>query len=69
MEEAAVMMVGLDVTRVRQALSIIDVTKERNTGTFRPVGDYSVPNVSEKVVRVIHSYADYVRRVVWRMPQ
>ena len=69
MEEAAVMMVGLDVTRVRQALSIIDVTKERNTGAFRPVDDYSVPNVSEKVVRVIHSYADYVRRVVWRIPQ
>jgi len=71
MEEAAVMMVGLSVERVRQGLSIL-ASQPRGTrlGTAlqgqRLVGDYSMPNVSDKVVRIIHSYTDYVNRVVWK---
>jgi UDP-N-acetylglucosamine 2-epimerase (non-hydrolysing) len=66
MEEAAVMMVGLDVTRVRQGLSVL-TDQARNGGrTIREVPDYCAPNVSEKVLRIVHSYTDYVNRVVWR---
>lgn len=66
MEEAAVMMVGLEVDRVRQGLTILEnqlCGVERN---LRLVADYSMPNVSDKVVRIIHSYTDYVNRVVWK---
>ncbi|WPC06778.1 UDP-N-acetylglucosamine 2-epimerase (non-hydrolyzing) [Pseudomonas benzenivorans] len=66
MEEASVMMVGLEVERVLQALSVL---AEQPTGTqrlLRQVEDYSMPNVAEKVVRIIHSYVDYVGRVVWK---
>jgi UDP-N-acetylglucosamine 2-epimerase (non-hydrolysing) len=66
MEEAAVMMVGLSVERVRQALSLLATQGRAGKRTLRPVADYNVPNVSEKVVRLVHSYTDYVRRVVWR---
>lgn len=66
MEEASVMMVGLEVDRVRQALSILSTQTRGNDRTLRPVADYSMPNVSEKVVRILHSYTDYVNRVVWR---
>ena len=66
MEEAAVMMVGLEVDRVRQALSILETQKRGESRTLRLVGDYCIPNVSEKVVRIIHSYTDYVKRVVWK---
>lgn len=65
MEEASVMMVGLSPERIMQGLVQVQqqkVAKERN---FRPVSDYSMPNVSEKVVRIILSYVDYVNRVVW----
>ena len=65
MEEASVMMVGLSPERIMQGLVQVQqqkVAKERN---FRPVADYSMPNVSEKVVRIILSYVDYVNRVVW----
>ncbi len=68
MEEAAVMMVGLEVNRVRQALAILVQQPRADTRGLRLVADYSMPNVSDKVVRIIHSYTDYVRRVVWREP-
>jgi UDP-N-acetylglucosamine 2-epimerase len=66
MEEASVMMVGLNITRVLQALSITDRQPRGEERLLRQVSDYSMPNVSEKVLRIIHSYTDYVNRVVWR---
>jgi UDP-N-acetylglucosamine 2-epimerase len=66
MEEAAVMMVGLDVVRVRQGLSILTSQARGEQRTMRLVADYSIPNVSDKVVRIVHSYTDYVKRVVWK---
>ena len=66
MEEAAVMMVGLEVHRVRQALAILETQGRGETRTLRQVADYSMPNVSDKVLRILHSYTDYVNRVVWR---
>lgn len=70
MEEAVVMMVGLDVDRVRQGLAIL-ATQTRGDDRshlrgIRQVADYSMPNVSDKVLRIIHSYTDYVNRVVWK---
>jgi UDP-N-acetylglucosamine 2-epimerase len=66
MEEAAVMMVGLEVARVRQGLAILQTQPRGAERTLRLVADYSMPNVSDKVVRIIHSYTDYVNRVVWK---
>jgi UDP-N-acetylglucosamine 2-epimerase (non-hydrolysing) len=66
MEEAAVMMVGLEVDRVLQGLAILESQARNNDRTLRQVYDYSMPNVSDKVVRIIHSYTDYVNRVVWK---
>lgn len=66
MEEASVMMTGLDLDRVRQAILILAQQGRGEKRTLRPVADYSMPNVSEKVVRIIHSYRDYVMRTVWR---
>lgn len=66
MEEASVMMVGLSPERILQGLIQVQqqkIGKERN---YRPVADYSMPNVSEKMVRIILSYTDYINRVVWR---
>jgi UDP-N-acetylglucosamine 2-epimerase (non-hydrolysing) len=70
MEEAVVMMVGLELDRVRQALAIL-ATQPRGAQRvdphgIRPVSDYSMPNVSDKVLRILHSYTDYVNRVVWK---
>lgn len=62
MEEASVMMVGLKKERILQGLEILE---QQNINTFRPVSDYSMPNVSEKVLRIVLSYTDYVNRVVW----
>jgi UDP-N-acetylglucosamine 2-epimerase (non-hydrolysing) len=66
MEEAVVMMGGLDVDRVRQGLAILMDQPRGERRGLRLVEDYAVPNVSEKVIRIIHSYTDYVNRVVWR---
>ena len=66
MEEAAVMMVGLDVVRVRQGLAIVAQQARGDERNLRLVADYSKPNVSAKLVRIIHSYTDFVNRVVWR---
>lgn len=66
MEEAAAMMVGLEVERVMQALQILESQDRGDVRTLRLVGDYSMPNVADKVVRIIHSYRDYVMRTVWK---
>jgi UDP-N-acetylglucosamine 2-epimerase (non-hydrolysing) len=66
MEEASVMMVGLDIDKVLQGISILDNQISGSQRTLNNVSDYSSQNVSEKVVRIIHSYTSYVRRVVWR---
>ena len=66
MEEAVVMMVGLDVERVIQALTILESQSINGQGVVRKVSDYSMPNVSQKVVRIIQSYTDYVNREVWK---
>jgi UDP-N-acetylglucosamine 2-epimerase len=66
MEEAAVMMVGLEVERVRQGLAILDTQSRGEKRSLALVSDYSNPNVADKVVRIIHSYIDYVNKVVWR---
>lgn len=65
MEEGAVMMVGLKVERVVQALAVLADQPRGEKRLLRQVSDYNVPNVSDKVVRIIHSYTDYVNRVVW----
>lgn len=62
MEEASVMMVGLKKERILQGLEVLE-TQEKDT--LRLVADYSMPNVSDKVVRIILSYTDYINRVVW----
>jgi UDP-N-acetylglucosamine 2-epimerase (non-hydrolysing) len=66
MEEAAVMLVGLSVERVLQALAVLKTQPAGSERVLRQVADYSMPNVSEKVVRIIYSYTDYVNRVVWK---
>jgi UDP-N-acetylglucosamine 2-epimerase (non-hydrolysing) len=66
MEEAVVMMVGLEVRRVRQALAILADQPRGEERGLRQVSDYSVPNVADKVLRIILSYTDYVNRVIWR---
>ena len=66
MEEGAVMMVGLEEIRVMQALQVLESQPRGEERSLRLVGDYSMPNVAEKVVRLIHSYTDYVSRVVWK---
>lgn len=65
MEEASVMMVGLNTKRIIQGLAVLETQQRGELRTLRPVADYSMPNVSEKVVRIIISYTDYINRVVW----
>lgn len=66
MEEGSVMMVGLDATRVLQGLSVLETQPRGDHRLLRRVSDYSMPNVSDKVLRIIHSYTDYVNRTVWK---
>ena len=66
MEEGTVMMTGLSIDRVEQGLEIIASQARGEQRDLRLVADYSMPNVSAKVVRIIHSYTDYVRRTVWK---
>jgi len=65
MEEASVMMVGLNPERIMQGMVLLDSQKRGDERDLRPVSDYSMPNVSDKVVRIILSYTDYINRVVW----
>jgi len=65
MEEASVMMVGLNPERILQGLIQLESQKSGDERSFRNVADYSMPNVSDKVVRIIVSYVDYIKRVVW----
>ena len=66
MEEASVMMVGLSSERIMQGLKILETQPAGEERLLRQVYDYSMPNVSDKVVRIVHSYTDYVKRVVWK---
>lgn len=65
MEEASVMMVGMNSERIMQGLTQLQQQKVNEERNYRQVADYSMPNVSQKVVRIILSYTDYVNRVVW----
>ena len=65
MEEASVMMVGLNPERILQGLVQLQYQKKGEERNLRAVGDYSMPNVSEKVVRIILGYTDYIKRTVW----
>jgi UDP-N-acetyl-L-fucosamine synthase len=64
-----VMMVGLEVERVQQGLAILSTQSRGNDSNYmcsiRMVNDYSMPNVSDKVIRIIHSYTDYINRRIW----
>lgn len=66
MEEAAVMMTGVEPERILQALAILEHQPRNDERLLLQVNDYSMPNVSDKVIRIILSYTDYVKRVVWR---
>jgi UDP-N-acetylglucosamine 2-epimerase len=65
MEEAAVMMVGLEIERVMQALQVLVNQSKGDIRVLKSVADYQVTNFSEKIIRILHSYTDYVNRVVW----
>ncbi|MBU2494622.1 MAG: UDP-N-acetylglucosamine 2-epimerase (non-hydrolyzing) [Bacteroidetes bacterium] len=64
-EEASVMFTGFNEDRILQTIKVLETQKRNNERTLRPVSDYSMPNVSDKVLRIILSYTDYVNRVVW----
>ena len=66
MEEASVMMTGLDPERVLQGLAILQDQPRGTERLLRKVADYDVHNVSDKIVRIVLSYTDYVNRTVWR---
>lgn len=65
MEEASVMMVGMNPERIMQGLIQLQYQRRGKERSFRPVSDYSMPNVSDKMVKIIISYVDYIKRVVW----
>ncbi|MFA7288398.1 MAG: UDP-N-acetylglucosamine 2-epimerase [Melioribacteraceae bacterium] len=66
MEEASVMMTGFNPERIVQAIQVLNKQKQVDDRTLRLVSDYSMPNVADKVVRIIISYTDYINRIVWR---
>ena len=66
MEEAVAIMTGLGSERILQSLLILESQSRGSERLIRQVNDYSTPNVSDKIVRIIHSYTDYVNRVVWK---
>ena len=66
MEEGAVMFTGMNCERVLQALNILEHQPRQNDRAIQVVKDYCAPNVSEKVVRIILSYTDYINREIWR---
>jgi UDP-N-acetyl-L-fucosamine synthase len=66
MEETSVMMVGLEIDRILQALTILEKQPRGKNRMLSLVGDYNIPNVSEKILRIIHSYVNYVNRIVWK---
>lgn len=66
MEVTAVMMVGLNIERIHQGLTILANNMHDKVYSMQQVFDYSMPNVSEKVVLIIHIYTDYINRVVWK---
>ena len=66
MEEAAVILTGLRSERIMQGLAILESQPRDSERLIRQVYDYSMPNVSDKMVRIIHSYTDYVNRTVWK---
>jgi UDP-N-acetylglucosamine 2-epimerase (non-hydrolysing) len=68
MEEGAVMMVGMNLERVLQGLAILEMQPRGDSRMLQKVKDYSADNVSEKILRILHSYTDFVNRVVWRKP-
>ena len=63
---AVAVLVGLEVERVRQGLAILATQPRGDMRGLRLVADYSMPNVSDKVLRIIHSYIDYINRVIWK---
>ena len=67
MEEGSVMMVGLNPARVLQGLVQLESQLRGEERSFRKVADYSMPNVSDKMVRIIISYVNYIKRVVWNL--
>jgi len=68
MEEGAVIMTGLELDRILEGLAILETQERGESRTLRMIADYNVPNVSEKVARIILSYTNYVNRVVWQKP-
>ena len=66
MEESSVMMAGLDLNRVVQTLDILKEQNKSNVRLLKEVEDYDIANVSEKIVRIIHSYIDYINNVIWK---
>ena len=66
MEEASVIMTGMNLERIFQSILILEKQDERSKRTLCEVSDYAVDNVSEKICRIIHSYTDYVNRVIWK---
>ena len=66
MEEASVIMTGLSKNRILQSIEILETQTRANVRVFREVSDYSMPNVSDKVLRIILSYTDYINKVVWK---